>query len=139
METWKDIKGYEGLYQVSNLGRVKSLNYNHTGNVKVISSRVCNSGYLRVQLHKDGVRKKLLIHRLVAEAFIPNPLNLPEVNHKDEDKTDNRVENLEFCDRTYNINYGDRNTKSSNSQMGSKNHTYGKHWRLDENGKREWY
>ena len=68
-------------------------------------------GYMYVNLRKDGVTKQQYIHRLVAQAFIPNPNNLPEVNHKDEDKTNNNVKNLEWCDRKYNINYGTRTAK----------------------------
>lgn len=109
-EIWKDIKDYEGLYQVSNLGRVKSLRKNI-----VLKSFISNRGYLRVVLQKDCEIKNYSVHRLVAEAFIPNPLNLPEVNHKDEVKTNNFVGtpendykdgNLEWCDHIYNNRYG---------------------------------
>ena len=113
MEVFKDIKGYEGLYQVSNLGNVKSLNYNGTGKERILKSCVHKSGYLVVILYKDGKAKIHYVHRLVAEAFIDNPDNLPCVNHKNEDKTDNRVENLEFCSYQYNINYGTRNERIS--------------------------
>ena len=112
MEEWRDIKGYEGKYMVSNLGRVKSLNYSNTGKEGILNARDNGKGYLRVILWKDGKDKKYRINRLVAQAFIPNPDNLPEVNHKDEDKTNNRVENLEWCDRSYNVNYGTRNKKA---------------------------
>ena len=108
MEIWKDIKDYEGLYQVSNLGRVKSLKY---GKEKILKSCKLNNGYLIVNLHKEGKQKHYYIHRLVATAFIPNPDNLSQVNHINEDKTDNRVENLEWCDNKYNINYGTRNER----------------------------
>ena len=102
METiWKDVKGYEGLYQVSNDGIIKNC---RTGLIK--SSRDNGHGYLQIDLSKDGKVKTFYVHRLVAEAFIPNPLNLPEVNHKSENKQDNRVENLEYCDHKYNMNYG---------------------------------
>ena len=103
---WKDIDGYEELYQVSDTGEVMNV---RTG--KILKAYKEKSGYLRVGLYKDGKEKSFRVHRLVAEAFIPNPLNLPEVNHKSEDKHDNRVENLEYCDRKYNINYGTRNDK----------------------------
>ena len=111
MEIWKDIEGYEGLYQVSNLGRVKSLGNNKTRKEKILKSTKNTNGYLEVQLCKEGKHKKYLTHRLVAQAFIPNPNNLLEVNHINEDKTDNRVDNLEYCDRKYNCNYGTRNKK----------------------------
>lgn len=104
-ENWKDIKGYEGLYQVSDRGRIKSLNYNHTGKEKLLTPvEVCS--YMKVCLTKGKTQKQPSVHRLVAEAFIPNPDNLPEVNHKDEDKTNNQVENLEWCTSKYNVNYG---------------------------------
>ena len=103
-EIWKSITGYEGLYKVSNLGRVKSLNFRHTGKEKILRPLLCG-GYLNVQLCKEGKMKPCLIHRLVATAFIENPENLPEVNHKNQVKTDNRVDNLEWCSRKYNVRY----------------------------------
>lgn len=103
-EIWKDIKGYEGLYQVSDQGRVfnvKTQNY-----LKPINS---SNGYYRVHLTaKNGKRKLELIHRLVAINFIPNPDNLPQVNHKDENPANNKIDNLEWCSAKYNINYGNR-------------------------------
>lgn len=116
-EIWKDIEGYEGLYQISNLGNVKTLNYNHTGKEKILKPKKDKYGYLEVGLYKEGKRKIYKIHRLVAEAFIPNPNKLPEVNHKDENKTNNHITNLEFCDRKYNCNYGTRNEKLSKQVM----------------------
>ena len=101
-EVWKDIKGYEGLYQISNTGKVKGLKRN-----KVLKPILQRSGYYYVDLQ----RKRRLVHRLVAEAFIDNPDNLPEVNHKDENKLNNSVENLEWCDSKYNANYGTRNKR----------------------------
>lgn len=100
MEIWKDIEGYEDLYEVSDEGNVRNKN---TG--RILKPNKTHKGYLYVNLCKDGISKHKLIHRLVAQAFIPNPLNLLEVNHIDENKTNNNVENLEFCSRQYNVNY----------------------------------
>lgn len=109
-ERWKDIKGYEGRYQVSNFGRVKSLarkaSNNHMIKERILKPLGSGCDYLRVNLCKDGHSYRKLIHRLVAETFIPNLSNLPMVNHKDEDKTNNCVENLEWCTAKYNTNYG---------------------------------
>ena len=111
-EIWKDIEGYENLYQVSNLGRVKALGNGGSKNSKFSSERILKTceikGYLRVTLSKDGKQKQYSVHRLVAQAFLQNPDNLPQVNHKDEDKTNNRVDNLEWCSAKYNNNYGTR-------------------------------
>ena len=103
MEIFKEIEGYEGLYQISNLGNVKSLKF---GKERTLKPAKDKGGYLYVGLCKEGKRKNHYIHRLVARAFLPNPNNYPIINHKNEIKTDNRVENLEFCDAKYNINYG---------------------------------
>ena len=100
-EIYKDIPGYEGLYQVSNLGNVYGVKRKHQ-----IAKNDNGNGYLYVRLSKNGKVKNHYIHRLVAIAFIPNPTNLPEVNHKDENKQNNTVENLEWCDDIYNTNYG---------------------------------
>jgi len=99
MEEWKDIKGFEGLYQVSSFGNIKS----KKGLLKPIYH---HTGYYKVNLHRGGKRKEFLIHRLVAEHFlVSNPL-LTQVNHKDENKSNNHVDNLEWCDGGYNTNYG---------------------------------
>lgn len=112
-EYWKPIFNYEGLYEVSNLGRVRSLNYSHTGKPQVLKTGYCgrNRAYKSVILYKEGKRETKTIHRLVAQAFIPNSLNLPEVNHKDENTLNNCAENLEWCDKPYNMNYGTRNKR----------------------------
>lgn len=123
-ETWKDIENYEGLYQVSNLGRVKSLKRYINCDAKITSGHGANrtgywrqdtilkevnrSGYKYVMLCRDKHHKSYAIHRLVAQAFIPNPNNLPQVNHKDEDKSNNVVDNLEWCTDLYNKQYGTR-------------------------------
>lgn len=120
MEIWKDIEGYEGLYQVSNKGRVKSLNYKRTGKEGILSSSPTSSGYLIVNLCKNKKQKPFYIHRLVAKAFLPNPNNLPQVNHKDENKENNTVYNLEWCTAKYNNNYGTHNERSSISRKGKK-------------------
>ena len=110
MEKWKDVVGYEGIYQVSLQGRVKSINHkNHRGNMiygRMLKLKRESNGYLRVNLVKDGRSKQHSVHRLVAKAFIPNPQNLETVNHKDEDKTNNAVSNLEWLSIGDNIRYG---------------------------------
>lgn len=104
-EIFKDIEGYEN-YQISNLGNVKSLGNDKTRKEKILKpAKNIKNNYLYVVLHKEGKQKNYLVHRLVAQAFIENPNNLPEVNHRDEDKANNNVSNLEFCDRQYNIDY----------------------------------
>ena len=104
-EIWRDIKGFEGKYMVSNLGRVKSLNYNKTGKEKIMKGVPDGYGYFQLSLCKEGKVKNCRINRLVAQAFIPNPDNLPEVNHKDKIRTNNRVDNLEWCTTQYNVEY----------------------------------
>lgn len=114
IEIWKDIKGFEGHYQVSNLGRVKSLSryMNHkSGGLSLLKERILKpatnrKGYKIVVLCLNCKEYKFTVHRLVAKTFIPNPNNYPMINHKDEDKTNNCVDNLEWCDNKYNQNYG---------------------------------
>ena len=121
-EEWRQIQGYEGLYEVSNLGRVKSLErYDKIGRLikeKTLNPRKHKKGYLYVGLSKDGIQKKYSIHRLVAIAFIPNPNNLPQVNHKDENKENNCLDNLEWCTNEYNCNYGNHGKNISKSLLG---------------------
>lgn len=119
-EIWKDIKGYEGLYKVSNLGRVKSLNYNRTGNEKDLKININEHGYKYVTLCKNSKLKVMTIHRLIANAFIPNPNKYPCVNHKDEVKTNNSIDNLEWCTYKYNNNYGTKKERISKSNTGKK-------------------
>lgn len=104
-EVWVDIVRYEGLYQVSNLGRVKAV-VNETHKVeKILEPRIHSGGYLRVSLSKNGKEKDFYIHRLVGEAFLPNPNNLKEINHINGYKTLNHVTNLEWCDRQQNARH----------------------------------
>ena len=118
-EEYKDVIGYEGLYQVSNKGNVKSLNYRHTGKERILKLRKNNRGYLQVFLYKEGKAKVYKVHRLVATAFIPNPNNLEQVNHIDEVKTNNIVENLEWCTREYNYHYGTRIRRVAEANTGN--------------------
>ena len=113
-EIWRTIKGYESQYQVSDQGRVKSLKF---GKERILKPLRNTFGYLFVFLCKNGEKKEYKVHRLVAKTFIPNPDNLPQVNHKDEDKDNNSVQNLEWCDSKYNNNYGTRNEKLSKSVL----------------------
>ena len=105
----KDIKGYEGLYAVSSCGKV----WSYTNNIFLTPRHQRKTGYDRVHLVKDGKIREFLVHRLVAEAFIPNPENKPQVNHLDENKTNNHVENLEWATRQENINYGTHNIRAA--------------------------
>lgn len=121
-EIWKDIEGYEGAYQVSDQGNVKTLSRKvKCGNgyvitkEKILSPGRDSSGYLVVRLSKNNKGKTYKIHRLVAIAFIPNPLNLPQVNHKDENKINPKADNLEWCTNKYNCNYGTHNERMSKS------------------------
>ena len=120
IEIWKDIENYEGKYQVSDLGRVRSLErdiYYQNGTIhhlkeKMLVQRIDKYGYMRVNLYLNGKIKTILTHRLVAEAFIPNPENKPQINHRDEVKTNNVVENLEWCSAQENVNYGTRTARA---------------------------
>lgn len=106
MREFVDIPGYEGKYQINKFGDVLSLNFKNINTSKIMKPSKDSHGYLRLGLRKNGRYHWESIHRLVALTFIPNPNNLPEVNHKDEDKTNNCIDNLEWCTRIYNINYG---------------------------------
>lgn len=109
-EIWKDILNYEGRYQASNLGRIKSLNFNGTGKEKIMRPRTGNRYYM-IALWKNGKRKDLLLHRVIAETFIENKENKPFVNHKDENCFNNSVDNLMWCTHKENMNWGTRNKR----------------------------
>lgn len=115
MEMYKDIEGYEGLYQISNLGNVKRLAGKGCRKERLLKYHTNSDGYEIVCLSKNGICKRYKVHRLVAATFIPNPTYLQEVNHKDENKANNTVDNLEWCTKKYNINYGYGNKHRSNS------------------------
>ena len=129
-EIWKTIEDYPN-YMVSNMGRIKRLStgyYRRTE--KILIPQLQNNGYLHIKLSQNGKPKCFLLHRLVAQTFLPNPDNLPQVNHKDEDKTNNRVDNLEWCDRKYNINYGNGLIKRVKTNI--ENGTYRKIGKLNK-------
>ena len=129
-EIWKSIKSYEGLYEISSLGRVKSLNYRGTGKEKVLKNIEDRKGYLMVCLTKNGKQKHFKVHRLVAEAFIPNPEGKPCIDHINTIKNDNRVENLRWVTHEENSNNSLTKKKMSENhkeQTGENNHMYGKH------------
>ena len=116
-EEWRDIVGYEGLYQISNFGRIKSFHYK---NPSVLRVSISNSGYKRLVLSKNGKYESVCIHVLVAKAFIPNLENKREVNHKDGDKSNNCVDNLEWVTRSENMKHAHKN-KLLNLKYGAEN------------------
>jgi len=140
MEIWKDIKNYEGLYQVSNWGRVKSLGNGKSNNSKerVIQPIKSKYGYLQVGLHKNGKMKTFKVHRLVATAFLENQENKPEVNHIDEDKTNNSVENLEWVWHRDNCNHGTHNERVAKALTNGKQSKLVLQFTLDGEFVREW-
>ena len=108
-EIWKDIPQFEGLYQVSNLGNIKSFRKSTKYGCQeefILKNSVSNNGYCQVTLYTGQLRRKFLVHRLVAKAFVSNPNNLPQINHIDENPLNNRADNLEWCTAKYNNNYG---------------------------------
>lgn len=147
IEIWKSIDGYDGKYQVSNLGRVKSIftTYATKNGLRkkyrdvMLKPMVQKNGYLYVCLWSENKKKNCLIHRLVAQAFVPNPYQHPEVNHKDENKSNNNASNLEWCTTKENVNYGtciqrisqsliNHPCKSKNVYQYSKNGVFIKMW-----------
>ena len=129
MEIWENMKGFEGFYQVSNEGKGKSLDRvvemnNKWGTKtkvvkkgKLLTPHYYPNGYLFFTLTVNGKKYQEPVHRAVAKAFIPNPQNLPEVNHKDEDKSNNCVENLEWCTHQYNNTYNNKHLKVGNKLL----------------------
>lgn len=143
-EEWRDIKGYEGLYQISNLGRVKVLekrnvswgiNRKKTVPEHIKTINIAKNGYYMVDLFKEHYRKRVYVHRLVAEAFIPNPCNLPCINHKDENRSNNDISNLEWCTIAYNNNYGEHKIKMITTRLN--NGTYKRSKYLEELSKKD--
>lgn len=128
-EIWKDIKGYEGLYQISNFGRVKSLDHLKRWGAKTILHKgkilkqqiIKTNGYFSVALSKKSKAKRYLVHRLVAQAFVENLKNYNVINHKDENKLNNNATNLEWCSYNYNNNYGNHGQKISETRNFNKN------------------
>ena len=114
MEHWKPIAGYEGIYEVSDMGNVRSLKF---GKQKILKPQNSGRGYLKINLYKDGQKKMSFVHRLVAEAFIQNPKNLDTINHKDEVKTNNSASNLEWMSQKDNNNYGTRNKRAAEANI----------------------
>lgn len=113
IEIWKDITGFVGLYKVSSLGNVQSLNYNRTGEIRLLKPIPNKKGYLQVLLCNGKIRRRMFVHKIVAIEFVPNEKQLSEINHINEIKADNRAINLEWCDTVYNNNYGTRNKRLS--------------------------
>lgn len=105
MEIWKDIPNYNGIYQVSNYGGIKRLNYRNSGNEKIITPKYTKQGYVFVALWKNGKYKNYYVHRLVGQAFLENPFGFPEINHRDENPSNNNINNLEWCSSSYNTRY----------------------------------
>lgn len=114
-EVWKDIPGYEGLYQASSYGRVRGLKRCVGGRMQramILKQSTHRDGYLKIGLYKDHRRKDFQTHRIIALTFIPNPKGFPQINHKDENKSNNHIDNLEWCTGSYNCKYGHRNDKA---------------------------
>ena len=145
-EYWKPVVGYENLYEVSNLGRIRSFDRwvkSKNGSIRICRGRILKpytnkDGYLCVVLSKNNKQKTFRVNRLVAQAFLDNPNNLPQVNHKDENKQNNNVENLEFCDIKYNSNFGTRNERIAAKNTNGKLSKPVLQYDLEGNFIREW-
>lgn len=153
-EVWRAVVGYEGYYEVSNFGRLKSLSRvdykGHVRKERILKPTKKKNGYLHLILSKNGVRKDFLVHRLVAEAFIPNPDNLLIVNHRDENKENNFVfvkedgsvdfqkSNLEWCDYRYSTKYGTRTERAAKAMTNGKLSKPVYQYTLDGTFVREW-
>ena len=140
IEIWKPVVGYEGVYEVSSFGRIRSLDRitsyisrtqegkeyttTHTHKGKLMKQHNNHFGYKVIALRKDGKYRTYMVHRLVADAFLFNPNNYPVVNHKDENKQNNCVDNLEWCTQQYNINYGSGNLRRINTRNQNKSYHY---------------
>ena len=124
MELWKDVAGFDGVYQVSNMGRIKRVS---TG--VVLKQCADRNGYCRVNLYKNKIPKRLLVHRLVASAFIENVNSFPIINHKDENPSNNNAENLEWCTYSYNTSYGTARQRSvMNTDYKKRSQKYGRRY-----------
>lgn len=139
-EIWKPVIGYEGLYEVSSMGRIRSLDRitsyinrtqegkeyttTHTHKGKLMKQHNNHFGYKVIALCINGKYRTCMVHRLVAQVFIPNPNNLPQVNHKDENKQNNCIDNLEWCTQQYNINYGSGNIRRIDTRNQNKSYHY---------------
>lgn len=148
-EIWRPVVGYEGLYEVSSYGRVRSLDRYDSMN-RFLRGRILRLftdglGYLSAHLSSNGKVKSFLVHRLVAQAFIPNPDNLPQVNHIDENPSNDNVDNLEWCDGKYNVNYGTRIDRirdtaiKNGSWSGLSKEEYQKKWYQENKEKKKRY
>lgn len=144
-EIWKDVKDFEGLYQISSFGRVKSLeritkDYMHTNGVhkkeRILMQKTSAAGYKIVCLSKKHKNYHLLVHRMVAQAFVPNPRNLPVVNHKDENKQNNNVQNIEWCSHKYNLSYNNLHLRRIKKTKKTNTERYGKKIIIEKTGER---
>lgn len=139
LEIWKDVKGYESFYQVSDKGHIRSvdriLSDGRKYKGKLLKLRIDKKGYLDVMLHKEGKAMRYKVHRLVAIAFIDNRYSYPQVNHKDENKQNNEVSNLEWCDNSYNQTYGSMKQKRIEQGMRTGTAIYV----IDNNGHKKKY
>lgn len=139
-EIWKDIPDYNGIYKISNFGNVRRYSTyckkdNRIPEYHIVKTHIHKLGYYRVTLSKNNKSKNYLLHRLVAQVFIPNPNNLPQVNHKDENKLNNNVNNLEWCTRSYNCRYGTRTKRiAEKTRITNK----GKHFSPNTEFKKGW-